>query len=364
MKIKSFKAKNFRNIEECNISFSDGVNLLYGKNAEGKTNVLEGIYLFSRGKSFRARDDSEMIRFNSDGFNAFLEYESSIGKETLEYSVLGKEKQRKKNGYKVSKITDFVGSLKSVLFEPDNLNLVKGAPEERRSFLNIAISQCEPLYIRYYQGYKKALENRSCALKFIQKGMPVEREELFAWSKTLSEYASLIYLLREEYIEKLKYYSKKFSLDISKGREKIEISHECDIESGLRDRDLIREKYERIFSENIEREIAQGTTLFGPHRDDLKIKINGKDSRLYASQGQQRSIVLSLKLSEGEIIKEIFGEYPVFLLDDVLSELDSDRRKYLLDTRGEKQIIITSCESEELKKFAENIIEVSGGKYS
>ena len=126
---------------------------------------------------------------------------------------------------------------------------------------------------------------------------------------------------------------------------------------------MIRENYERVFSENIEREILAGTTLFGPHRDDLKININGIDSRLFASQGQQRSIVLALKLSEGEIIKEVVGEYPVFLLDDVLSELDSERRKYILDKKGDKQIIITSCQSEELLEFADKTIEVSGGRY-
>ena len=364
MKIKSFKAKNFRNIEECNIEFSDGVNLLYGKNAEGKTNILEGIYVFSRGKSFRAKEDSDMIRFSTEGFNLSLEYESLIGEESLEYSVFGKERLRKKNGYRINKITDFVGNVKAVLFYPDNMNLVKGSPEERRSFLNIAISQYNPIYLKYYQNYKKTLENRNHDLRLLQKGLPVDREELLAWSRTLSEYAALIYLVREEYIEKLKYYSKNFSLDISGGKENISIFYECDIENGLRDIDLIKERFEKVFTQNLDREISAGTTLFGPHRDDLRININDRDSRLFASQGQQRSIVLSLKLSEGEIIKEVFGEYPVFLLDDVLSELDVERRKYLLDKKGEKQIIITSCQSEELKEIADKTIEVSGGTYS
>ena len=363
MKIKSLYAKNFRNIEECNIEFSPGVNLLFGNNAEGKTNILEGIYVFSRGKSFRAREDSDMVRFSGDGFNIGIKYDTLLGSESLEYSLFGKERQRKKNGYKINKITDFIGSLKAVLFYPDNMNLVKGGPEERRSFLNIAISQYNNLYIKYYQSYKKALENRNGILKFLQKGFAVDKEELFAWSRTLSEYASFIYLIREEYIEKLKIYSKKFSLDISSGKEEISLFYECDIENGLKDKNVIRENYERVFSENIEREILAGTTLFGPHRDDLKININGIDSRLFASQGQQRSIVLALKLSEGEIIKEVFGEYPVFLLDDVLSELDSERRKYLLDKKGDKQIIITSCQSEELREFADKTIEVSGGRY-
>ena len=364
MRIKRFYARNFRNIEECNIEFSDGVNLLYGKNAEGKTNILEGIYVFSRGKSFRAKEDSDMIRFSEEGFNISLKYETLIGEESLEYSVFGKERLRKKNGYRISKITDFVGSVKAVLFYPDNMNLVKGSPEERRSFLNIAISQYNHIYLKYYQNYKKTLENRNRDLRLLQKGFYVDREELLAWSRTLSEYAALIYLVREEYIEKLKNYSKKFSLDISGGKENISIFYECDIENGLSDISLVKERYEKVFTENLDREISAGTTLFGPHRDDLRININDRDSRLFASQGQQRSIVLSLKLSEGEIIKEVFGEYPVFLLDDVLSELDEERRKYLLDKKGEKQIIITSCQSEELKAIADKTIEVSGGKYS
>ena len=363
MIVKSFHAKSFRNISECNIDFAEGVNLIYGKNAEGKTNILEGIYLFSRGKSFRAKEDSEMVKFSEEGFHIGVKYKSLIGEESLEYSLFGKEKLRKKNGYKLKNITDMVGNLKCVLFYPDNMNLVKGSPEERRSFLNIAISQYDPIYIKYYQSYKKALENRSCILKFMKSGLPSSKDELLAWGDTLSEYASLIYLTREEYIEKLKVYARMFSLDISSGKEEISIHHECDIRCGISDREEVKREYLKIFSENIEREINAGTTLFGPHRDDLKININGNDSRYFASQGQQRSVVLALKLSEGEIIKEKFSEYPVFLLDDVLSELDAERRKYLLDKKGEKQIIITSCQSEELKEIADKTIEVSGGKY-
>ena len=195
MYVNLAKYRNFRNIEECNIEFSPGVNLLYGKNAEGKTNILEGIYVFSRGRSFRAREDSEMVRFSEGGFNIKIEYETLLGEESLEYSLFGKERLRKKNGYKISKIIDFVGNLKAVLFYPDNMNLVKGSPEERRSFLNIAISQYDPLYIKYYQGYKKTLENRNCTLKLLQKGSFVDIEELRAWSRTLSEYSSYIYII-------------------------------------------------------------------------------------------------------------------------------------------------------------------------
>ena len=170
MIIKRFRAENFRNIEKCDIEFADGVNLLHGKNAQGKTNCLEGIYIFSRGKSFRGRDDSELIKFGEEGFRISIEYEDKYGDETLEYALFGKERLRKKNGYKINKITEMVGSFKCVLFYPDNLGLVKGGPDERRNFLNVASSACFPAYMKHYADYKSALENRNCILKFMQKG--------------------------------------------------------------------------------------------------------------------------------------------------------------------------------------------------
>ena len=363
MIIKRFSAKDFRNIESCDIEFSEGVNLLCGKNAQGKTNAIEGIYIFSRGKSFRGKDDSELIRFGKEGFRIYIEYEEKNSKESLEYALYGKERVRKKNGYKIKKITEMIGSFKSVLFYPDDLRLVKGGPEERRSFLNVAISQAEPSYIKIYSDYKKALENRSCLLKLINKGFYQSIDEIDAWSESMAEYASHIYMMRERYIERLSHYAKDIMIDMSDGKEELSVFHECSIGSGISDRALVREAYIKILSENKDREIAAGVTLFGPHRDDIMIKINGKDSRLFASQGQQRSAVFSLKLAEGEVIKEIFGEYPVYLFDDVLSELDGERKKYVLSGAKEKQFIISSCEPIDFLEFDARKIDVSGGKY-
>lgn len=364
MIIKRFCAENFRNIEKCDIEFADGVNLLHGKNAQGKTNAIEGIYIFSRGKSFRGRDDSELIKFGKEGFRISIEYEDKYGEETLEYALFGKERLRKKNGYKISKITEMVGSFKCVLFYPDNLDLVKGGPEERRNFLNVAASACFPSYMKHYADYKSALENRNCLLKFMQKGMVYDRFELDSWSASMAEYASYIYIFREEYLKKLEVHAKKIMKEISDGKEELEISHVSDIKSGITDRKTVYEEYLKALSLSIDREIAAGVTLFGPHREDIEIKINGKAARSFASQGQQRSIVLSLKLAEGEVIKEISGEYPVFLFDDVLSELDDKRRKYVLSGMKDRQIIITSCEPDECRGFTDKEIDVSDGEYS
>ena len=363
MIIKRFRAENFRNIEKCDIEFSPGVNLLYGKNAQGKTNVVEGIYYFSRGRSFRGREDKELIRFGSEGFRIMLDFADECGDESLEYAAFGKERLRKKNGYKINRVTEMIGSFKAVLFYPDNLSLVKDGPEERRSFLNIAAANCYPLYIKYYSDYKKALENRNCIIKMMQKGLPVERAELDAWSSSMAEYASHILIMRREYVGMLTTHASVIMKEISEGNENLSLYYESSIPDGVTERSLIRDEYMKILTSSVDREIAAGVTLFGPHRDDLDIRINDKSARAFASQGQQRSIVLALKLAEGEVIKEICGEYPVFLFDDVLSELDDRRRKYVLEGIGKRQIIITSCEPNECLGYTDNEIEVTGGRY-
>jgi DNA replication and repair protein RecF len=364
MQIKKFCANNFRNIENCEIEFSPGVNILYGNNAQGKTNSIEGIYIFARGKSFRMADDKDLVRFGEEGFRISVDYESKNGKESLEYAFFGKERRRKKNGYKVDKIKEFIGNFKAVLFYPDDLTLVKNSPEERRNFINVAISQCYEIYISYYSNYKKALENRNFLLKNYSKGLYFDQNELISWSYYMAEYASYIYLMRKQYIEKLSLYTEKIMEEISEGKEKVKLFYKSDIKENIEDINEIKEKYKYIFTKEIEREKIVGSTLYGPHKDDVEIFLNEKEARYFASQGQQRSIVLAMKLSEGEVNREICGEYPVFLFDDVLSELDEKRRKFVFSNIGEKQIIITSCEKEENIDKEYKKIEVSSGVYT
>ena len=362
MILKRFSAESFRNIQKCNIEFSPGVNLIHGKNAEGKTNAIEGIYLFSRGRSFRAKEDKELVSFGSEGFHISIEYEDGGGENSLEYSLFGRERRRKKNGYKLSRVTEMVGSFKTVLFVPDDLGLVKMGPEERRAFLNIAISQCYPAYIKCYADYKTALENRNAILKSSSKGLYYDERELICWSESMAEYATDIYIFRKRYIERLEEYARRFMNDISDGREELSLGYKCDIDE-ISDREEIRRAYKERLTSNLEREKIVGQSLYGPHRDDLDIKIGDNAARYFASQGQQRSVVLALKLAEGEVNREICGEYPVFLFDDVLSELDSERRKYLLEGIGQRQIIITSCEADTMIDFADRVIEVRAGEY-
>ena len=363
MIIKKFKAEGFRNIELCDISFTDGTNLLYGNNAQGKTNAIEGIYLFARGKSFRSAEDKELVGFGKNGFRIYIEYEDKNGENSLEYAFFGRERKRKRNGYVIKSVKEMIGSFRAVLFYPDHLGLVKDSPEERRSFLNIAIGQCYPYYINCYSDYKNALENRNCLLKMASKGLFVDNGELESWSYSLSEYASYIYIQRKEYIKKLELYAKKIMNEISDGKEDLSLIYKSDIKSDTDSREEALNEYRNVFLSETEREKIVGTSLFGPHRDDIEILINGKSARHFASQGQQRSVVLSMKLGEGEVSREIYGEYPVFLFDDVLSELDDKRKKYVLCGIEKRQIIITGCENDPDIK-ADNIIEVSSGEFN
>ena len=377
MKIKRFSAESFRNIKECDISFADGVNLLVGMNAEGKTNAVEGIYMFSRGRSHRTTDDRDMIRFGEPGFRIKIEYETREGDSSLEYACFGRQRARWKNGYKLSKLTEMIGSFKSVLFYPDNLEIVKGGPDERRAFLNVAISQVYPEYLGYYTKFKEALEARNKLLKLSREN-DIDRGEIDAWSLSFAEYASYIYIMRVEYLKLISRHAERICSELS-GGEVLTLGYKSDVDEdsvkggeGEKEifpiptdisREAVKREYYRILTADVPREIAVGSSLWGPQRDDVIIDLNGQPARGFASQGQCRSIVLALKLAEGEVIKEIFGEYPVFLFDDVLSELDEKRRRYIIEGMQDRQIIITSCESDEIQSFADKIIEVRGGTY-
>ena len=362
MKIKKFRAENFRNITECEIEFCDGVNLLYGDNAQGKTNAVEGIYFFSRGKSFRHSEERELTRFGAEGFRLYIEYEDNDGVHSLEYASFGREKRRMKDGYRVAKMSELVGNFRSVLFFPDNVELVKGGPEERRAFLNVAIAQVFGAYIDNYARYKQVLENRNALLKRASKGQYFDEGELISWSEMLAESAAYIARDRYKYVELLKPHVNRIAGELSGGKEEVIVAYKCDVDEPDADIESLKAQYRLIFTSNLDKERIVGTSLYGPHRDDLAIDINGVGARSFGSQGQQRSVVLAIKLGEGEVIKEIYGEEPVFLFDDVLSELDENRRKYVICGMKDKQIVITSCEGDDFS-FANQVMSVKEGKY-
>jgi len=364
---KKIKYSSFRNIEQAEIEFSDGVNILFGNNAEGKTNALEGIYLFAHGKSFRVFSDKDLINFTKDHSNLKMNFEDGVRDHEMEIRLFrGNRKQCYRNGVNIKKMSDFVGYFRAVLFSPDDLQMVKGSPSERRRFLDIAISQCYPVYLALYARYQKYLEERNALLKAIQKGFFFEEEMLSVYSEKLSALAAEIYLYRRAYVEKLKDAAKDIVEELSSGREFLSLVYRSDMD-GIEDtsKEAVTERYKHVFSANLMKEKAAGMTLYGIHRDELGIYLGGISAKDFGSQGQQRSAVLALKMAEGIVSGEICGERPVYLFDDVLSELDEGRRKFLLSGIESAQFIVTGCEKSILGEYADgvNFIKVENGAF-
>ncbi len=345
MLCKSIKYTDFRNISSEEIEFSPTTTILYGKNAQGKTNMLEGVYLFAQGKSHRAGKESELIRFGAEVARLEMVYESGGREHKLSLVLDGKRKACYKNGIKLDKLSEMIGSFRAVMFCPEHLFIVKGGPSERRSFLDIAISQLRPVYLKTLQRYNLILMQRNALLKSAKGSGSAPALE--AWSEQLAEYSAFIAKTRYEYTEKLSKIASALYSDMTGGAEELELHYRSTSRLGgnYTDVNYMKQVYLRQLTENTEREILLGSTQYGIHKDDMEIVLNGKDARFFASQGQQRSIVLSMKLAEGEYSKNETGEYPVLLLDDILSELDPSRRAYVISGIRERQVIITSCDT-------------------
>ena len=285
MEIKSLRACSFRNIERVSVSFSPGVNLLYGNNAEGKTNLLEAVYYFARGKSFRGATDRELCRFGDEGFEIEASFLGGGREQSLLYRSFGRERVRKRNGAPVESAGEMIGHFRAVLFHPEHLLLVKGSPEKRREFLNIAIAQNDPSYLSLYATYQRILENRNSLLKLAQKGGPLIADERAVWSQKLAEAAARITKKRYEYVAALSPAAKSLLSEFSEGRETLSLSYVTEVEE--ESIPILSERYATLLSSDVRREVAAGFTVFGPHHDDLAIEIGGRAAREYASQGQQ-----------------------------------------------------------------------------
>lgn len=363
---RSIFVEGFRNIDEANVDFCEGTNVLIGENAQGKTNLLEAIYMTSLGKSFRQGNDRDVIKFG----NEFCHIKNSYTDETRDMETDIKifsdrrSKAIEQNKVKIKRASEIVGDFKIVLFCPEHLSIIKDGPAIRRSFLDVALSQIRPLYVRSLQRYSVILKERNAAIKRAEEDRRFGNTvELF--SEQLAHEAAVITAYRIKYIERLKKHVSVCFSNMSGDREIPEIEYLSSSklsETECLDVNTCEEAYRALYSRHSDREIAAGSTLWGIHKDDLEIKLNGNSARIFASQGQQRSLSLALKLAEGEIIKEeCSGAYPVFLFDDVLSELDSGRREYLLSNLKDKQVILTCCEREGV--LADKLIEVKNGRF-
>ena len=370
MYCKKVKLNNFRNISECSIDFCDGINVLAGENAQGKTNLLEAIFFASVGRSFRASSSNEMILFGRKNAVVSIDYMSEKKERGDNITIQlfsDKKKIVEKNHLRVERLSDIVGSFRSVLFCPEHLSLIKDGPLERRNYLDIAISRISPKYIRSLQRYAYFLKQRNALIKSAPKSREVFDATIDLWSEQLATEAAEISLLRLQFIKRVNTIVSSCFEEMTGKKESVDIIYRGS--AGLSgdeylDKELVKQKYLTLLSSSHDREIMIGSTLWGIHKDDIEIKLNSKNARSFASQGQQRSLALALKLAEGEICKEEFGDYPVFLFDDVLSELDETRRDYMLSFATGKQVIITTCEMGILDKIrADKKILVENGTY-
>lgn len=354
MKIKSLLLKNFRNYSSEKASFKEGINFLIGENAQGKTNMLESLYFCAMGKSPKTSKDKMLINFGQNSSTIKVIFDTLAGEKSIKIDLLDNKKSVQINGINILRLTQLIGELNVVYFSPDELRLIKDVPEDRRHFLDISISQFDKDYMHALLKYEKVLKQRNCILKSGLNEKNI-KEQLSLFTPQLIELGAKIIRKRIKFIDNLKVIANQMHKFLT-NEENLEItySYEENIEN-------IEADLQKKFDQNYEKEIRLGFTLFGPHRDDMVFKINNKDCRYFSSQGQQRTVALSLVLANMEIIKNEVNEYPILLLDDVMSELDQSRKQKLIDLVSKYQTIITSTQIFE-SKIPINVIKIQDGK--
>ena len=347
MIIKSIELKNFRNYEDLNISFDQGTNIFYGDNAQGKTNILEAVYVSGTTKSHKCSKDKEMIRFGEQEAHI----RTIVVKRGKEYQIDMHLKHNKSKGIAVNKTpirkaSELFGILNMVFFSPEDLNIIKNGPLERRRFIDAELCQLDKIYLSDLAAYNKILNQRNKLLKDMVY-RPDLRDTLSVWDFQLVETGRKIITRRKQFVDELSEIAKGIHDKISGGKEELVLTYEPSVSE---------ETFEQELERVQERDCRQCMTSVGPHRDDLLFEIGGIDIRKFGSQGQQRTSALSLKLSEIELVKRSIHETPVLLLDDVLSELDSNRQNYLLNSIHDTQTLIT-CTG--LDEFVKNRFEIN-----
>ena len=341
MFLKEISLENFRNIESEKISLQDGVNIFYGDNAQGKTNIIESVWLFSSLKSFRGAKDFDFVKKGCDKADIKCIFEKN-GRDITGNIRFFTEKRKEilKNGVKI-KSAEMIGQINTVLFYPEHLSLVKSGPEIRRKFSDTAICQIKPQFYQVLKEYTKVLMQRNRILSSRRDDM---LETLELWDRKLAKLGAVITHTRKTYVEKLVSLAEKTVEELSSGKEKISFEYLSyggnEITSVENEEKILFEKLRENFSEDFKKQF----TSEGAHRDDFTFYINGNTAKIYGSQGQQRSLVMALKLAEADICNEYNEEYPVMLFDDIFSELDSLRKAYITESIKDKQVIVTTCE--------------------
>lgn len=357
MKIQRLSIKNFRNYENLNIEFDDKVNIFIGKNAQGKTNLLECIYYCCIGKSFKSCKDKEIIKWKEE--ESLIKLVANKKYRELEIEIKLNKNRKKSiqiNKIPIKKIGELIGEINIVFFSPQEMKLVKESPDERRKFMDIDISQNNKRYFYQLGRYEKILANRNKLLKNSQL-IETVKETVDIWDRALINSAKFIAFERKKFIEQIVPYAQKAHSYISGGKESLSLSYKCGCGVSLDEK--FEANMDKLLKKNIEKDFKLGYTSIGIHRDDIDIFLNDVEVKNFGSQGQQRTVALSLKLAELENMYNINGEYPILLLDDVFSELDLDRQKRLLKFVDRTQTFIT-CTDE--KKIEGKLYKIIDGK--
>lgn len=347
MRIKNINIENFRNIKELNLEFED-VNIIWGENAQGKTNLIEAIYLFTGSKSFRGAKDSQLVMMNQEKSRLKINFEGGKREQYAEINIKNK-RVASLNGVKKKSASELSDEIKAVIFSPVHLNMIKDGPSERRKFVDAALCQIKSNYRNLLKEYNRCLNQRNILLKDL-KNNPELDSLLYIWNKNCAISGAKIIYQRLKYIEALTPFVKDIFTGISSGNEEIDLKYQSVIEY---DDDIqnIEKKLLRALENNKYQDMMNKSTSVGPHRDDIEILINGMSSRIYGSQGQQRSCVLALKLAEANLLEQITKKEPIALLDDVMSELDEKRQDYILNHIKNRQVFITCCDKETILRL-------------
>ena len=357
MHIKNIILISYRNYEKLQIELGKCVNVFIGDNAQGKTNILESIYYGAFARSHRTSKDKELINWNNDkAYISLLVGKSRLDKK-IDINILRDGKKAiKVNNIKVNKIGELFGTFNVVMFSPEDLKIIKESPGLRRKLLDMELSQINSRYYFNLVQYNKILNERN----FLLKSKKFDSDVLDVYDMQLIEYADYIISKRLEYIDKINFYGYKIHKEITSDKEEIKFKYNCTVNL-----DQYKKNYYKKLKDNVLRDREKGITSVGPHRDDFNIFINNIDVKVFGSQGQQRTSILTMKFSSLKIIKEITGEYPVLLLDDVLSELDANRKRYILTSIKDIQTIITCTGIDDLSGYLDNtakIFNVSDGQ--
>ncbi len=361
MIIKTLTLKNYRNIEFEKINFEKGLNVLVGKNAQGKTNILEAVGFCSYLKSFKSVKEEQVIQFGKQSAFIKMEYQSDNGDGVIEITInRDGKKELKKNGLKVFRNRDLLGDFLTIIFTPDHLNLIKEGPNKRRSFLDMALCSLDVKYTDTLLTYQKVLMQRNALLKKRAQG-EMFFDLLSVYDQKLCENGAYIALKRAEYIKKLETHAKEIYKNISKSDKKLKILYINQFAKEIEDYETVKNQIKDRLLKTRETDINLQMTTSGIQKDDMLILQSGKSLKYFGSQGQIRSAVLSLILAQGAVINDIYGVYPVVILDDILSELDRSRQKFIFEKTPAAQYLLSTCESAKVRGKG-NILKVSNGR--